>query len=181
MDVAMDFVAAIASITKGLEVLKVIRDIDKNFDAASYKGKIAELTTALADAKLALVDARDEAAGKQKEIDRLKEAFRQRSENTVIVQGCRYEKSADGKPLGMPYCERCEKIDGVLIHLASTGGKDGYKAICPQCKSDFGRKHGYTSLLSGWFWLDKAHGVDSTRSGRFSESSRHEKDRRHAP
>jgi hypothetical protein len=141
---AMDFVTAIASVTKGLEILKVMRDIDKNFDAASYKGKIAELTVALADAKRDLIDARDEVDIKDKEISRLKEVFRGRSENTVISRGRRYEARPDGSPMGMPYCDRCETMDGILIRLTEVVGKEGYKAICPQCKSDFGREHGFT-------------------------------------
>lgn len=140
----MDFVTAIASVNQGLEVLKVMRDIDKNFDAASYKGKIAELTVALADAKRDLVDARDEVAAMQKEVGRLKETFRLRAENTVVVRGRRYDKRPDGSPMGMPYCERCETMNGILIHVAGTRGKEGYKAVCPQCKSDFGIEHGYT-------------------------------------
>jgi hypothetical protein len=47
----MDFVAAITSVTKAFEILKTMQDIDKNFDAASYKAKIAELSVALADAR----------------------------------------------------------------------------------------------------------------------------------
>jgi hypothetical protein len=139
----MDFITAIASVTKGLEVLKVMRDIDKNFDAASYKGQIAELTAALADAKRDLVDAWDEVASREKEIERLKAAFRLRGENTVVARGLRFEKSSDSSPVGMPYCKRCETMDGILIQLASIRGKEGYKAVCPQCKADFGSEHGY--------------------------------------
>jgi hypothetical protein len=143
MGKAMDFVTAIASVTKGLEILKAMQDIDKNLDAASYKGKIADLTVALADAKRDLVDARDEVAAGQEKIARLKEAFRMRAEGTVVVRGRRYERHPDGTPMGMPYCQRCETMDGVLIHLAEVSGKEGYKAVCPQCKSDFGIEHGY--------------------------------------
>jgi hypothetical protein len=141
--VKMDFVTAIASVTKGLEILKVMRDIDKNFDAASYKGQMAELTVALADAKRDLVDARDEVASKEKEIARLKETFRRRSDDTVVVRGLRFEKSPGGGAMGMPFCDRCETVDGVLIRLANVSGKDRRTAICPQCKADYGLEHGY--------------------------------------
>jgi hypothetical protein len=139
----MDFVTAIASVTKGLEILRAMQAIDKQFDAASYKGQIAELTAALADAKRDLVDARDEVAAREKEIDRLKEAFRYRNENTVVVRGLRYDQRPEGGPMGMPYCERCEKMDGILIRLAGIRGRDGYQAVCPQCKSNYGMEHGY--------------------------------------
>jgi hypothetical protein len=139
----MDFVTAITSVTKGFEILKTMQDIDKNFDAASYKAKIAELFVALADAKRDLVDARDEVAAKENEIERLKQTFRRRAEATVVVRGRRYEVRPDGKPMGMPYCDRCETVDGILIRLVRVTGEHNYTAVCPQCKTDFGREQGY--------------------------------------
>ncbi len=68
----IDFAVAFTSLTKGLEALRAIQDIDKNLDAATYKAKIADLMSAVADAKLALIEAREEAASKDKEIDQLK-------------------------------------------------------------------------------------------------------------
>jgi hypothetical protein len=134
----MDFITAITSVTKGIEVLKALQTIDKQFDAASYKVQIAELTAALADAKMALVDARDEVAERDKEIIRLKESFRQRREDTIVVRGMRYDKNpVDDKPMGVAYCSRCDTMDGVLIHLERVYAKDGSKSICPQCKAVF--------------------------------------------
>jgi hypothetical protein len=76
---------------------------------------------ALADAKISLIDARDEVDHRDKEISRLKETLRQRTEDTIVVKGMRYEKHPDtGKAVGMPYCGRCEAMDGVLIRLART-------------------------------------------------------------
>jgi hypothetical protein len=140
----MDFGTAIASVTHALELLRVMKDIDKDFDAASYKGRIAELTVALADAKRDLVDARDAVADSQKEIERLKETFRRRTESTVVVRGRRFEKTPAGEAMGMPFCDRCETMDGILIRLVSViDAKTGRKAICPQCKSDFGNELGF--------------------------------------
>lgn len=135
----MDFITAITSVTKGMEVLKALQTIDKQFDAASYKVQITELTAALADAKMALVDARDEVAEREKEIIRLKESFRQRSEDTIVVKGMGYDKNpADGKPMGVAYCARCDTMDGVLMHLTRiTTKEDGHKSICPQCNAAF--------------------------------------------
>jgi soluble cytochrome b562 len=72
----IDFAVALASKTKGWEALKAIQEIEKNLDAATYKAKVAELMSAVADAKIALVDAREEVASKNKEIGRLKEGLR---------------------------------------------------------------------------------------------------------
>src|SRR5258708_32123904 len=79
----MDIPIALTSLTKGLELLKAIREIDKNFDAATYKGKIAELMSTVADAKNALTEARDELAARDQEIKRLKTNFQLKDDNTV--------------------------------------------------------------------------------------------------
>jgi len=72
----IDFAVALASKTKGWEALKAIQEIEKNLDAATYKAKVAELMSAVTDAKIALVDAREEVASKNKESGRLKEGLR---------------------------------------------------------------------------------------------------------
>ena len=48
------------ALSKGLETLKIMREIDKDFDAAAYKAKIAELMGSVADAKIALIDANEQ-------------------------------------------------------------------------------------------------------------------------
>lgn len=140
----MDIPLALTAMSKSLEVLKAIREIDKDFDAASYKAKIAELMSSVAEARIALADARDEIAAKDKEIARLKDGLKFREDHTIVVRGRRYEKGSNGKPIGMPFCERCDTVDGLLIRIASTSSKDGYVAICPQCKANYGREHGYS-------------------------------------
>jgi hypothetical protein len=139
----MDFIGAIAAATKAYEGVKLLRGLEKNFDDATFKGTIADLTTNLAELKMALTEAKSEAAEKDAEISRLKKEFAFAAENTVEVQGFRYAKASDGRPQGMPFCTRCERVDGRLIPLAKTTSPQGYKAICPQCKADFGRHHGF--------------------------------------
>lgn len=148
----MDIMTTIAAISKGLDVLKALKDINQEFDRATYKGQIAELMSTLAEAKLSLLDARDELRAKDTEISALKDTFSFVAEKTVVVRGMRYEKTPDGGPEGMPFCDRCEKIDGKLIRIAGTStSKDGYKAVCPQCKADYGLQHGYT------YWSERQH------------------------
>ncbi len=77
----MDIPIALTSLTKGLELLKAIREIDKNFDAATYKGKIAELMSTVADAKNALIEARHELAARDQEIKRLKRTSSKRRQH----------------------------------------------------------------------------------------------------
>lgn len=140
----MDLVSSISAATKALETLKIMRDIDKQFDAATYKAKIAELMSTVSDLKLALIDAKEAFASQAAELKKQKENFRYAVEETVVVRGKRYEKGKDGNPQGMPFCERCERVEGKLLKLAGTRGKDGYKAKCPECGADYGLEHGYT-------------------------------------
>jgi hypothetical protein len=89
----MDFIGAIAAATKALEGLKLLRGLEKAFDEASFKLQIAEITSDLADLKVALVEAKSEAAEKDAEISRLRHEFAFRAENTIESKGFRYAKS----------------------------------------------------------------------------------------
>ena len=139
----MDFMGAIAAATKAYEGVKLLRDLEKNFSEATFKATIAEITSNLADLKMALSEAKSEAAEKDAEILRLKKEFAFRAENTIVVHGFRYEKSSAGPPQGLPFCPRYEKVDGRLINLARMTKASFRNAICPQCKSEFGRVSGY--------------------------------------
>ena len=73
----MGFMGAIAAATKAVRsALSCSKTSQKSFDDASFKAKIAEVTSSLADVKFALVDARTEAAEKDAEILRLPERVR---------------------------------------------------------------------------------------------------------
>jgi hypothetical protein len=136
----MDFMGAIATSTKAIEGLKLLMSLEKTFDEASFKLRIADITSNLADLKIALTEAKSEAADKDAEILRLKKEFAFSGENTIMAYGFRYEKSSRGDAQGLPFCPRCEKVDGRLINLARTIGRN---ATCPQCKADFGHVTGY--------------------------------------
>jgi hypothetical protein len=131
----MDFMTIIATATKSLEIVKAIKDIDKQIGEAELKAKAAELLSNLADLKIALVEAKEEAAAKDSEIAKLKNAFQLRND-CVRHYNFLYDKSADGKPQGQPYCTRCEQIDGVMIKVTYDEGMRG-DAICPQCKTKY--------------------------------------------
>jgi hypothetical protein len=137
----MDWAVALTTASQALGLAKTLVDVDRTVDHATFKMKIAELSSNVADLKIPLTEAQSEAAEKDEAIARLKKAFEFR-ERTVMVRGMRYEKGPDG-PVGMPFCDRCEKVDGRLIRLAGTRtAKDGYKAVCPQCNANYGMQHG---------------------------------------
>jgi hypothetical protein len=143
----MDWAVALTSASQALGLVKTLVEVDRSVDHATFKMKIADLSSNVADLKLALIEAQSEATEKDETIARLKKAFEFREDQTVTVRGMRYEKAPDGSgPVGMPFCDRCERVDGRLIRIVGTRQKDGYKAICPQCKADYGLEHGYTYL-----------------------------------
>jgi len=69
------------------------------------KLKIADLTGKLADLKLTLIEAKEEVAERQAEIERLSGLLKHRSE-LIEAGGYKYDKTADGKPKGHAYV-RC--------------------------------------------------------------------------
>jgi hypothetical protein len=131
----MDFMTIIATATKSLEMVKALKDIDKQIGEAELKARAADLLSNLADLKVALVEAKEEAALKDSEIAKLKKAFQLRNDG-VRHNSFLYDKGSDGQPVGQPYCTRCEQIDGVMIKLTYDDGMRG-NAICPQCKAKY--------------------------------------------
>jgi hypothetical protein len=107
----MDIVTGIATASKCLELVKAIRDVDKQLGEADLKARAAELLTNIADLKVALVEAQEFISEQSTEIKRLKDAFEFRGQ-LVEVGSFKYEKGLDGKPQGTAFCPRCEAKDG---------------------------------------------------------------------
>jgi hypothetical protein len=132
----VDIPVAIAAITNAIKLASDLRTIEREFDVAEYKLKIADLTTLLANVKIALGDARTEHAAKDAEIERLKAFLAKRDTDTVEYQGYRYRKGEDGKPRGQPYCSVCELKHGLLFLTTTEEG--GFSQRCPNCNAKFG-------------------------------------------
>jgi hypothetical protein len=130
----MDIIAAISAATKALEALKAIRDIDKSFDAATWKAKVAELMSDIADMKLALIDANEQIRGLEKEKQELIEKVKFKAENTTYEHGLLYEKFEDGTIAEFPFCQHCMTA-AKFVRLARTAGSAS--AICPSCKTNY--------------------------------------------
>jgi len=83
----MDIMTAIAAGTKALEALKAIQDINKQYDAATWKAKVAELMSDIADMKLALIDANENIRQLENENKELatKVAFKAEKQSTKTV------------------------------------------------------------------------------------------------
>jgi hypothetical protein len=77
---------------------------------------------------------RREIESKQAEIEALTAQFQVRTA-TVEYKGYKYERGADGKPLGSPYCPVCES-NGRMIRTAYSGAHR--ELSCPRCKAVYG-------------------------------------------
>ncbi|MCX7286021.1 MAG: hypothetical protein NTW20_00250 [Rhodobacterales bacterium] len=66
-----EIVSGLAAANQAAQLLKELREIDRSVDEAAFKLKIAEITEALADAKIALSQARVDLSEKDNEISRL--------------------------------------------------------------------------------------------------------------
>ncbi|WP_108521287.1 hypothetical protein [Bradyrhizobium algeriense] len=130
----VDIMTALATAGQAIKLAQELRGIDKAIDAAEFKLKIANLTVALSEIKLALAEAKEELTGKDAEITALKKQF-QRSAETIEVKGFKYKKGEDGKPKGAAFCPVCEQQHGQFYHLTRLMSKD----VCPHCKAVFER------------------------------------------
>ncbi|MEW9807029.1 hypothetical protein [Mesorhizobium marinum] len=131
----MDWAGALSAVATAVGIAKDLREIDQSLDNAGMKARLADVISNLADVRMALVDARDEAIEKDREIDRLREAFYWRG-NLVEVNGFKYESFEDGSPRGSAFCPRCEQNAGRFYRMGFVVG-GAHK--CPECKTDYMR------------------------------------------
>lgn len=68
----MDIIGALTVASQSVKLAKDLKDLERELDAATYKAKMAELYSNLADIKMALTDATELLHEKDAEIKRLK-------------------------------------------------------------------------------------------------------------
>ena len=138
----MDLMGGLTAVSKGLEIVKALRDLESKVNDSSFKFQIAELYTALADAKIALADAKEELAERDKVIAHLKTV--QDSKMPVVnYRGYNFGIDESGDSIGRPFCPACEKKDGAQIQI--TRGLSRHD-LCPRCKAVYGTG-GYPWML----------------------------------
>lgn len=131
----VDFVTAFATAGHAINLVNQLRGIQKSFDEAEWKLKVAELNGAIADLKNALVDAKHELTNKEEELKHLEQNFLVLKE-TVEADGYRFDKKADGTPTGHAYCPVCMQKEGYMFHLTQSM-KPGRLEECPNCEATF--------------------------------------------
>lgn len=132
----MDFMGVLAAAGQAVGILKSLRDLDKGFDAAEYKGKVAEVTSTVADLRLALVEASETIRAKEQEIERLSTAMARRPQ-LVEREGYLYSKRKDGGPAGLPFCPVCIEDKARYYQLTGIAGESRDSCSCPKCKARY--------------------------------------------
>ena len=144
----MDVAALLSTISAAIGFARELNSVDVQVDQATLKLKIAELTGALAEAKLGLVEVADLMRDKDAEIAGLAKAIAYKAEHLVERGPYRY-KAIEGHPLGLPFCPVCEGR-GLFIHIVQhRGNGNGISYHCPACKSQFGSHVSSYSLPAG--------------------------------
>jgi hypothetical protein len=129
----MDIVTAITAGTRALEVLKALQDLNKSYDAATWKGKVAELMSDIADMKFALIEANDKIRDLKEDNEQLSAKIVFKAEKTKYENGLRYEIYEDGTIAEFPFCQNCE-TNGKFIRITRALGNI---ASCPGCKATY--------------------------------------------
>jgi hypothetical protein len=131
----MDIAGGISSLKTGIEIAQTLKDINKSFDEASFKAKIADLIEKLSEARIALVEAKETIFEKDREIDALKSLEIERRNLVEGEGGYQYRTNDVGAPIGFPMCPKCDPVDSRLIQLVENGKGD--VARCPACLNEY--------------------------------------------
>ncbi|HHF3021639.1 TPA: hypothetical protein ACPJ0R_004699 [Vibrio diabolicus] len=115
--------AALTSIKTAADLAKIIKDGDKTLEQAEIKYKLAELISALADAKMEIAEVRELVLSKDKELLALKDLFEQ--QKNMEWDEPYYFHVQDGQREG-PYCQKCYDSEKKLVRLINRGFGFGF-------------------------------------------------------
>ncbi len=134
----IDWAIALHTASQALELVKGLRTIDKEFDKAELKLKIADLTATLADLKTTLIEAKAEATSKDETIEKLKGVNKRVKDGLIERYGYLYRKRSDDPtmPAGNPFCPVCLQKDGLLFET-SVRHETGKPLVCPHCDARY--------------------------------------------
>jgi DNA-directed RNA polymerase subunit M/transcription elongation factor TFIIS len=135
----MDIASTLTTITAALGLAKELRDINDQVNEAELRLKVAELMTALADARTGLVEVAEQMRSKDGEIEKLRSELAFRSTRLVDKGQWRFFADANGNATGRPICQKCEKRSEYfeLVQDRSKGA-GGATYFCPGCRSNYG-------------------------------------------
>lgn len=129
MDIA-SISAALAGIKSATEIAKIIKDSGASLEQAEVKLQLADLISALADAKIEIANIREVVSEKETQIKQLNQKL-ELKEN-IVWQKPYYVVVSDDKKDG-PYCQKCYDSKQLLMRLQ---GEEGWWQ-CRECKSTY--------------------------------------------
>src|SRR5690606_3293548 len=103
-------------------------------DQATLKLKVAELTSALAETQLGLLEMSEELRAKDAEIQRLSQLPIDLS-SKLMVRAYYLDAFEDGTPKGEPYCPYCIETKAGMFRLNKT--HNSLRMRCPHCKNEY--------------------------------------------
>lgn len=131
----MPIVEALSAVGSAIEVAKAMRAAEKSFDAATYKLQLADLMTALSDARLELVASREAMVERDAEFERLRQTLAVQGDLIESRGGFKYRVGDNGQPTGLPICPTCEQKLGRITVTVQDGNVR--KVRCPVCDARF--------------------------------------------
>jgi hypothetical protein len=127
--------AAVASIKAAADIVRMVYDSGQSLAHAELKVKLAEIATALADARLDLAGVQEVLAERDRRIKELEEAF-EIKDALIQWHDAYYSIGADGKPAGDPYCLRCWEVEHKRYHLHCEA-RDRRVNVCSNCNKRY--------------------------------------------
>ncbi|MCI5158468.1 MAG: hypothetical protein D3906_08510 [Candidatus Electrothrix sp. AUS1_2] len=121
--------SALSGIKQATDIAKIIKDSASSLEEAEIKLKLADLISALADAKIEIANIKEAVIEKDEEITRLKGVI-EISDKLVWKEP--YYFLIDDNHEDGPYCQRCYDTDKQLIRLQSI---EKGKWECKGCKN----------------------------------------------
>ncbi|MGL0953345.1 hypothetical protein [Vibrio vulnificus] len=123
---------ALSSIKTAVELAKAVRSSTSALAQAEVNLQLAELISALADARIEISEIQGLLLEKEERIARLQHELDSKG-NTVYEKPYYWlvtDKSRDG-----PYCQRCKDVDQLFVRLQSTSAKGRWS--CRSCREVF--------------------------------------------
>jgi hypothetical protein len=127
--------SVLTSLKTATDITKYLRESDFSLEKAELKLKLAELMSALADAKIEMSSVQDTIAEQVCHIEELEDAL-QRKAKVVRDRDAYYVVGEDGNPTGQPMCIRCWDVHHKLYELHFEA-KDRFVKICPACSARY--------------------------------------------
>ncbi len=125
------FTSLLSSVKTATEIAKLLKDSDLSLEKAEMKLKLADMISALADAKIELSKVQEDIFEKDKKIKELEQASEVKK--NIHYDGTFYWLKDDDKKDG-PFCSQCYDNQRKLIRLQDH--RNGLWT-CPTCNNHF--------------------------------------------